>query len=198
MLSLLLSTLSYGQDIGAYYISIPSDSTISCRLKLLSDTSVELSNVPRHMSGRLSLVFKFHQSDTTITIFTHNSSTGDKDWLTRFGYDYFHKSNIKLTIIKNGFIDYENSLVYVEQKKSRGSYKLAFIIEGKTYIQDLGQSDGYGLVKKKPKRNRRLEKRLKEIAKNHDKYNSEFLKGLRAYKKVGLKYVPGVIIIDRK
>lgn len=86
----------------------------------------------------------------------------------------------------------------MEQKKSRGSYKLAFIIEGKTYIQDLGQSDGYGLVKKKPKRNRRLEKRLKEIAKNHDKYNSEFLKGLRAYKKVGLKYVPGVIIIDRK
>jgi len=198
IISLLLSTLSYGQKIGVYYISIPSDSAINCRLKFLSDTTIELSNVPRHMSGRLSLTFKYHQSDTTITIFTDKTSTGDKDWLTRFGYSFFFKSNIRLTIIKDGYLDYENSLIYVEQKKPRGNYKLAYIIEGKTYIQDIGQTDGYGLIKKKPKRNRRLEKRLTEISNNPDTYNLEFLKGLRAYQKVGLKYVPGVIIINGK
>ncbi len=149
------------------------------------------------MSGRLSLTYKYQKSDTTITIFTDKISKSDKDWLTRFGYSFFYNSNIKLTIIKGGYLDFDNSLIYVEQEKSRGNYKLAYIIEGKTYIQDMGQTDGYGLVKKKPKRNRRLEKRLKQIADNPDKFNLEFLKGLRAYQKVGLRYVAGVIIIDR-
>jgi hypothetical protein len=150
------------------------------------------------MSGRLTLTFKYHKSDTTITIFTDKASSDDSVLLARFGYDFFYKSNIKLTIINEGYIDFKSSLIYVEQKKSKGDYKLAYIIEGKIYIQNMGQTDGYGLVKKRPKRNRRLEKRLKEVANNHDKYNLEFLKGLRAYQRVGLKYIPGVVIINKK
>ena len=60
------------------------------------------------------------------------------------------------------------------------------------------QSDGYGLVKKKPKRDRRQGKRSKEFAKNRNITNLEFIKGLRAYQKAGSKDVTGIIIIDRK
>ena len=198
-LSLLLCwTLSHGQKIGEYYISIPSDTLMNCRLRFLSDTTVELSSVPRHMSRQLSIIFKYTTSDTTINILTKNINSNDSLLLTSFGYAYFNKSDIKLTKIDDGFTDFENSLIYFQQSNSKSSYKLFYIIDGRTYIQNMGQTDGYGLLKKMPKQNKELEKKLKEIIANSDKYHLEFLKGLEAYQKIGAKYVGGVIIINKQ
>lgn len=196
--SLLCWTLSHGQKIGEYYISIPSDTLMNCRLKFLSDTTVELSSVPRHMSQQLSIIFKYTTSDTTINILTKNINSSDSLLLTSFGYAYFNKSDIELTKIDDGFTDFENSLIYFQQSNLKSSYKLFYIIDGRTYIQNMGQTDGYGLIKKMPKQNKELEKKLKEIKANFDKYHLEFLKGLEAYQKIGARYVGGVIIINKQ
>ncbi len=198
LFTLLFWTFSQGQKIGEYYISIPSDTLQNCRLRFLSDTTVELSTVPRHMSRQLSIIFKYSMYDTTINILTKDINSNDRFSLTSYGYVYFIKSNIMLIKIDNGFIDIKNSLIYFQQSNSNGSCKLYYIIDRKTYVQDMGVTDGYGLIKKEPKKNKKLENKLNKIKVDIDKYHLEFLKGLEAYQKNGAKYVGGVIIITKK
>ncbi len=101
-----------------------------------------------------------------------------------------------LTKIEGGFIDYDKSLIYVRQKNFGDNPDMAFIIDGKTFIQDVGVTDGYGLVKKRPKTNKPLQKKLKNIDKNN--CTLEIIRGLNAYKKFGIKRVYGVIVITTK
>jgi len=195
LLSILVSTVSLGQKIGDYYVSIPSDSMENCRLKFLNDTIVELSNVPRHMGmgGRLSNFFKYKATDTTIEILPRLLTDKDSSTLNVFGLNYFLKPTIKLTKISGGFIDYEKSLIYLRQKDFEDNHYIAYIIDGKTFIQDVGSTDGYGIVRKKPKTNKALQKRLKAIKKVN--WNIEIVKGLEVYKRFGIKSVYGAFVI---
>ena len=196
LLSIFISTLSFGQKLGDYYISIPSDSTLNCRLKFLSDSTVELSNVPRHMSGRLTMAFKYAKTDTTIDILPGLLTKQDSLSLNAFGLNYFIKPIIRLTKIDGGFIDYSKSLIYVRQKELGNNPDIAYIIDGKTFIQDVGVTDGYGLIKKSPKTNKALQKKLKGV--NKDNCTIEIVRGLEAYKRYGIKRVYGAVVITTK
>jgi hypothetical protein len=201
LLVLFYPKISDGQEIGSYYISIPSDKSFNSTLMFLTDSTVELSDIPRHMSRTFSIVLKYIKSDSGTTILTTQKVVSDSLHLILFGYHNADKKNIKLSKINEGLISFEDSLIFLRQKQTsgkRGDYKLAYIINGRTYMLNMGHTNGYGIVKKKPKRNRQLERKLKIVAKNSDKYNVEFLKGLKAYIKVGIKYVSGVVLISEK
>jgi hypothetical protein len=196
LLSIFISTFSFGQKLGDYYVSISGDSTLDCRLKFLSDTTVELSNVPRHMGGRLNIVFKYSKTDTTIELLPGLLTKQDSLSLNTFGLNYFIKPFIRLTKIDGGFIDYSKSLIYVRQKDFGNNPDIAYIIDGKTFIQDIGVTDYLGIVKKRPKTNKALQKKMKGV--NKDNCNIEVVTGLEAYKRYGIKRVYGAVVITTK
>ena len=101
-----------------------------------------------------------------------------------------------MTKIDGGFIDYDKSLIYVRQKDFGDNPDMAYIIDGKTFIQDMGVTDGYGLIRKSPKTNKALQKKLKGIDK--DNCTHEIVRGLNAYKRFGIKKVYGVIVITSR
>ena len=99
--------------------------------------------------------------------------------------------------IEGGFIDNTQSLIYVRQKDFGKNLDLAYIIDGKTFFQDNGETDGYGLLKRKPKLNRPLQRKLKGLSK--DNCNIEIVKGgLSSYRRFGMKYVYGAFVITTK
>ena len=196
LLSIFIARLCFGQKLGDYYISIPSDSTLNCRLRFLNDTTVELSNVPRHMGGRLTMAFKYTKSDTTIVVLPGLSTKKDSLSLTAFGLNYFIKPIISLTKIDGGFIDYNQSLIYIRQKDFGDNPDVAYIIDGKTFIQDAGVTDYLGIVQKSPKTNKALQKKLKGV--NKDNCTIEIVRGLEAYKRYGIKRVYGAVVITTK
>lgn len=187
--------LTYGQRLGDYYVAISMDSTQGGRLKFLTDTTVELSSIPRHMSPSLKTVYKYVSTDTTIEILP--SMITNKDVTPPGIYvQPVLKTKLTLTKIGRGFIDYSKSLIYVRQKDFPANPVVAYVIDGKTYIQDMGVTDGYGLIKKSPKTNKALQKRLKAIDK--DDYIIEIVRGLAAYKRFGIDRVYGVIVFTAK
>jgi len=188
--------VSYGQTLGDYYVSISMDSTQGGRLKFLSDTTVELSSIPRHMSPSLKTVFKYISTDITIEILPNPITKQDIQPAVIYVQPFTLDTKLTLTKIERGFIDYDKSLIYIRQKDFGDNPDIAYIIDGKTYIQDMGKTSGYGLIKKSPKKNKALQKRLKTI----DKENSsiEIVRGLAAYQRFGIDRVYGVIVITTK
>jgi hypothetical protein len=182
--------------MGAYYVPISIDSTRGGRLKFLSDSTVELSSIPRHMSPSLKSVHKYTTADSTIQIFPEPLTTPDSQTGGLYIKALALKTKIILTKIDRGFIDYDKSLIYVRQKDFADNPDMAYIIDGKTFIQDAGVTDGYGIVRKSPKTNKALQKKLKGI--NKDNCTLEIVRGLDAYKRFGIKRVYGVIVITTK
>jgi hypothetical protein len=188
------STLSFSQKLGDYYVSIPSESTLNWRLMFLSDSTVELSNVPRHMGGRFTMTFRYITTDTTIEVLSGLLTKQDSLSLNAFGLDYFIKPFIKMTKIDDGFIDYSKALIYIREKYFVNNPGVAFIIDGKTFIQAVAVADGYGGVEKSPKTSKTLQKKLKGI--NKDNCTIEIVTGLEAYKRYGIKR--GAVVITTK
>lgn len=196
LLFILISTHSFGQKLGDYYVSISIDSTQGGRLQFLSDTTVELSNVPRHMSPSLKTVYKYTTTDTTIQIFPEPVISQDSPKQGLFVQPVALKTKIILTKIDGGFIDYSKSLIYVRQKDFGDNPEIAYIIDGQTFIQEVGETDGYGLIRKEPKTNKALQKKLKGL--NKDNFTLEIVRGLNAYKRFGIKRVYGAVVITTK
>ena len=196
LLTIFVSTLSFGQKLGDYYVSISIDSTQGGRLKFLSDSTVELSSIPRHMSPSIKAVYKYTTADTTIQVFPEPVINQDSQASGLYVQSFALKTKIDLTKIDGGFIDYNKSLIYVRQKDFGDNPDMTYIIDGKIFIQDMGVTDGYGLIRKSPKTNKALQKKLKGIDK--DNCTLEFVKGLNAYKRFGIKRVYGVIVINSK
>lgn len=196
LLSIFISTLTLGQQLGDYYISISIDSTQDGRLKFLSDSTVELSSIPRHMRPSFKTVHKYRATDSTIQIFPEPLSNQDSQSPGLYIQSFPLKRKISLTKIAGGFIDYNKSLIYVRQKDFGDNPDVAYIIDGKTFIQDVGATDGYGLIKKSPKTNKALQKKLKGV--NKDNCTIEIVKGLEAYKRYGIKRVYGAVVITTK
>jgi hypothetical protein len=187
--------VSYGQALGDYYVSISMDNVQGGRLKFISDTTVELSSMPRHMSPSLKTVYKYISNDTTIEILPST----DRE-IIRPPEIYVRQSVLEtksiLTKIAGGFIDYNRSLIYVRQRDFPANPDITYIIDGKAYRQDMGVTDGYGLIRKSPKKNKALQKRLKTIDK--DNCTIEIVRGLAAYERFGIDKVYGVIVITTK
>lgn len=192
----VLATVSYGQRLNDYYVSISVDSSQGGRLKFLSDTTVELSSFPRHMSPTLKKVYKYTTTDTTIEILPDAVINQDKKLSGLNIPSFVITAKITLTKTDGGFIDYNKSLIYVRQKDFGDNPDITYIIDGKTFIQDAGVTDYLGIIKKKPRPNKALQKKLKGVDK--DNCTIEIVKGLNAYKRFGLKTVYGAVVITTK
>jgi hypothetical protein len=195
-LLIFLVTDTLGQKIGEYYISVSMDSTQGGRLKFLSDTTVELSSIPRHMSPSLKTVLRYVSTDTTIEILPDTTKKPNTQLTGLYIEQLVLRGRITLTKITRGFIDCNKRLIYVRQKDFPKNPDITYIVDGKTHIQDTGVTDGYGLVKKSPKTNKSLQKRLKALTK--DNCTIEVVRGLAAYERFGIDKVFGVIIINTK
>ena len=196
LLLIFISTLSIAQKLEDYYVPISIDNTQGVRLKFLSDSTVEISSIPRHMSPSLKTVHKFRTADSTIQIFPDPFTTLDSQSGGLHVKTMVFKTKIILTKINGGFIDYNKSLIYVRQKDFVVNHEMSYIIDGKTFIQKMGVTDGYGVVKKNPKTNKALQKKLKDVDK--DNCTLEIVRGLNAYKRFGIKRVYGVVFITSK
>jgi hypothetical protein len=196
LLVFFISRLSFGQKIGDYYVSISIDSIQGGRLKFLTDSTVELSSIPRHMSPSVKAVYNYKSTDSTVEILPDSVTSGIRPIQGLFTQPPTIKTKIILTKIDKGFIDYSKSLIYVRQKDFDDNPDITYIIDGKTYTQDMGETDGYGLTRKRPKRNKALQRKLKSI----DKENCaiEIVRGLNAYNRYGIEKVYGVIVITSK
>jgi hypothetical protein len=195
LIAVIIWTHSFGQKIGDYYVSV--DSVKSMQIRLLTDSTIEFSTRWRHMSPTVRSVYNYSKTDTTIEITSRQSleiDTLKKGILFQFpGFD----EKISLTKINGGFIDTKQSLIYVRQKDFGKKPDIAYIIDGKSFFQDIGETDGYGLLKRKPKRNKQLERKLKGLTK--DNCDIEIVKGgLSTYKRFGLKYVYGAVVITTR
>jgi hypothetical protein len=196
ILALWSLSVTHGQKLDEYYISISIDSTQGGRLKFLSDSTIELSSIPRHMSPSIKTVYKYTSKDSLIEIFPEVLTNRESQSTGLYMQYSALKTKMSLTKVDGGFIDYDKSLIYVKQKDFSDNPDIAYIIDGKTYIQDMGVTDGYGLIKKSPKTNKALQKRLKNIGK--DNFTIEIVRGLNAYKRFGIDRVYGVILISTK
>ena len=189
-------SLSYGQKLGEYYIPVSMDSTRPGQLRFLSDSTVEISDIPRHMGWSLKAVFNYVSTDTTIEIVPNSISKQYPTSVFTYSVPFVMDTKLILTKIDHGFIDYKKSIIYIRQKYFDNDPDLNYIIDGKIYIQDMGVTDGYGIVKKIPKRNRALERRLKSI--DYNTIKVEIVRGLKAYERFGIDKVNGVIVITSK
>lgn len=172
--------------MGDYYVPVSIDSAQGGRLRFLTDSTVELSTLPQHLSRSLKVIYKYISTDTAIQISPYPINTSDISPI----------EETILTKIEGGFINYEKSLIYVRQKDFDKYPDIIYLIDGKRYIQDAGKQNGYGLVTKSPKINKRLKRKIKRLP--DDSFTVELVKGLNAYKRFGIKYVFGTIVITTK
>jgi hypothetical protein len=83
------------------------------------------------------------------------------------------------------------------RQKDFGNYPdVIHLIDRKKFIQNAGEQNGYGLIKRKHRRNRVLERKLKNLTK--DNCTIELVRGLNAYNRFGIRYVFGTIVITTK
>jgi hypothetical protein len=145
------------------------------------------------MSPSFKSVFEYTKTDTTIQILPEKIITKDTQASGLYVRHFDLKTKIILTKIDGGFIDYGKSLIYVRQKDFGDNPDIAYIIDGQTFIQDVGVTDGYGLIRKSPKTNKALQKKLKGLDKNN--CTIEIVRGLDAYKRLGIKRVYGAVVM---
>jgi hypothetical protein len=195
-ISILFSfNLTLGQSHADYYVAISKDSTQGGRLKFISDTTVELSSIPRHMFPSIKRVYKYTTTDTTIVIHPDTIIENRNNKPEGLYVQDPLKSKLTLSKIKGGFIDYSKPHIYVRQKDFPKKSYMTYCIEGKFYKQDMGKTDGYGLVRKRPKTNKALRRKLKAI--DIDNFTIEIVRGLAAYERFGIdKVYGGVIVIN--
>ena len=95
----------------------------------------------------------------------------------------------------------KNRTVYVTSRKlgtNKIKRKSIAFINGKKYLYERLVTDGYGLIRRAPKKNRRFEKALSKVLENPEEYETNVVRGLSAYKKYGLIGIIGVSIINKK
>lgn len=183
---------SYGQP-SDNYISISTDKTGGHLLTFINDSIIEFSTIARHMSPSMKMNYMYTATDSSIDIFIKPTVRKDNSPLP---IEVLSSTHIHLTKIKGGFIDHDHSLMYVRRKDFKKDRDLVFCIDGKLYFQDMGECDGYGLLKRDAKPNAELENKLKQM--EEGKYKSELIKGLDAYKRFGMEHVFGVIVFTLK
>lgn len=91
--------------------------------------------------------------------------------------------------------DLVSGYTYVDSNLVSDKYDI-YSINGKIYRQRRAKTDGYGLVRKDYKPNRRLKEKVKRL--NADDLRIKILRGKEAYDKYGLTGMDGVIEITEK
>ena len=187
--------VSFGQKRGIYYVSVSTDSMPAVRLRFLSDSTVELGTIPRHMIPSVTKVYKYTATRSTIEILP-DSLIKQKELPGLDLQAPYFKEKTRLTKINRGYIDYSRSIIYVRDNDFPRNPDITYIINGRSYIQDMGVTDGYGLIRRMPKTNRALDRKLKTF--NKDNCKVELVRGLKAYQRFGINKVYGVIVVTSK
>jgi len=91
--------------------------------------------------------------------------------------------------------DVVSGYTYVDNELVSDKYDI-YSIDGKIYRQKRAKTDGYGLIRKDYRPNKRLKKHIKQI--DTDNYKICVLRGNGAYLKYGLIGMNGVIEITEK
>jgi hypothetical protein len=175
----------FAQKTGEVYFSISSDTTIKSHyLVFLSDSTLEVTSVPRHHSIIVRDTLSFARKMNTIVV---------QSKCTMLPYD-----RLKLVLEGRALVDSSIKLVYVRESDFAEYFDFLYIIDGMQFIQRTGIPDSYGVVKTQFKKNKKLYSKLDELAPTINTYSLEFLRGYEAFKKYGYKYTYGVIELFRK
>ena len=200
---IILSFLSmsvFGQKQNEFYTSF-SESGIQHTLNFDENGKVQIGSIRRHMSPYYQISGTYENSGDSIYIKMVKINSIDLPEAKEFGFESF--SEMELTLYQKGseLIDSKNKTVYVTSRKlNRKKIKrksIAFI-NGKKYVYERLVTDGYGLIKREPRKNKRFEKALDEVLENPDEYETKVIRGLTAYQKFGLIGIYGVSIMNKK
>jgi hypothetical protein len=197
---ILLSTLnSYSQDLDTFYTSFSSENPKEHIIRFLNDSIVEFQNIPTHGSKIFSFKRKYFKENGNLTIEIGNLTEEEQNNLKIYNLDYLENKRINLRKSKKEFVDKGNGTVYVDRKILNRNYikrKSISIINSKKFIVDRGITNGYGLIKKMPKENKKVKEFIMENAEN-PKFKSEVIRGLKAYEKYGILGINGVCIMTK-
>jgi hypothetical protein len=196
ILAFLTFSFCYGQKLNQTYCGVSSDSLYSGhQLVFTTDTTLEISTLPRHMSKQFNATFNYKRTGNKIDISTNNILPVDSIALSNHGMTQFLKS-FTLVKDKRALVDNSAKMVYVLYKDFSIKYYLTYIIDGKSYKQETGLSNAYGLIKTRPKENKALKDKLASL--NLDNYTANVYLGLEAYEKFGYDNIFGVIVLKQK
>jgi hypothetical protein len=183
-----LTANAYSQKYNTKYYSLSEDTLLVDHfLTFKNDSIVQISSVPRTMWHYFEKNLKYIKKGNKIYI-----SADDSLQLKKYGF----QSKKELIIEGHALTNASQREVYVIRQDFDKYPDLILHIGDKEYSIDMGKSDSYGLIIKKPKQNKRLQRSLKQI--DFDKYDATIIKGFSAYRKYGYKYVFGVVELNMK
>ena len=153
------------------------------------------------MSPFYDIVGTYEKKGDSIYIKMQKINSFELQKAKKFGFESF--SEMELTFYENGseLIDPKNKTAYVTSRKlnrKRIKRKSIAFIDNKKYIYERPVTDGYGLIRREPRKNKRFNKALEEVLKNPDNYETKVIRGLSAYEKYGLIGINGVSIMNKK
>lgn len=188
---------SYSQNLDTYYTSFSSENPREHIIRVLNDSIVEFQNIPTHGSGNFSFTRYYFRQNGNLIIEIKNLSEEERSNLRIYNLDYLENRQIYLSKNKNEFVDKNNGTLYVDRKVLNRDYirrKSITIINGKKFIVDRGITNGYGLIEKMPKGNKKVTKFIIENTEN-PKFKSEVIRGLKAYEDYGILGINNVCVM---
>jgi len=170
-----------------YYFITPDSLLVDHFLTFKNDSVVQISSVPRHMWRYFERDLKYEKHGDRILI-----NVNDSLQINNYGF----KDKKELKIEGNALTNESQREVYIIRKDFDKSPDLIVRFEGIEYKVDMGESNSYGLITKSPRKNNRLQRKLKTVDLNN--YEITLIKGFDAFKKYGYRYTFGVIELKLK
>lgn len=196
LLTLLFAfTLTCGtaQKIGAWYRTVSEENKPIHYLIFLDNKNCRLTIPARNHANAMvrqkrDIHLTYTKKDDTI-YFSVTEPVEGNSLIQRF-------LDSRFTTDTQGWLyDNKSDYTYLDKDIVKEGYHI-YAIEGEVFKQRAAVVDGYGLVKKNYKMNRRLRKKMIEL-KGKD-YSMTILRGKPAFKKYGIIGVNGVIEFAKK
>ena len=200
IISYLTIQSSFAQNQNDFYTAF-SDSGIKHNLNFDVNNMVRVGSIRRHMAPFYDLVGTYKKTGDSIYIKMRKIDSFELPETKKFGLESFSEMEIVLYQKGSELIDPKNRTVYVTSRKlntKKIKRKGIACIEGKKYIYERFVTDGYGLIRREPRKNKKFEKAFSEVLENSDNYETKVMFGLTAYDKYGLIGINGVSIINKK
>lgn len=198
MSTLMIFSSCQAQKLNKIYYGVSSDSSHHEHLlEFKTDTTLEISTFPRHMSRQFKLILNYKRTGNTIKIFHQNITQTDSISLLKNRLSQF-ANNTTFKLDKRAIVDTSSKIVYVIYKDFSKKYFLTYIIDGNIYKKESGLADVYGIIKNNPKENAALRTKLTSLNDSIDNYTIKVYKGFDAYNKFGYNCVFGVIEFQQK
>ncbi|AZQ44013.1 hypothetical protein [Nonlabens ponticola] len=197
LLIFLIACESYAQEFNKVYYGIASDSINRDHyLEFKNDSVVELISIHVHMQPQLRIKLTYSNNEGNILIESDQETKQDANQIKQYGFNPFLN---EIHIEKDGkaLLNKVDGIVYVIYDDFKNKSYTTYIIDSIKYRQENAIANSYGLLERKPKRNRKLKRKLKKIKSDLYNYQIEVYKGIDAYLKYGYDNVFGVIELKR-